>query len=355
MRSVGRTKLGYYPLPEAEGRRLRTLFAFPDDATASVLDPCAGTGTALHLLTAGAKVEKYGVELDANRAEVAAASGIRMVQGNAFDAVGKAGSFSFLYLNPPYDFEIGPMSNKRMEYLFLDHTYHLLVEGGVLLLVVPEDRLDSSIPLLAGNFVKLQVFSLSDPESERFKQAALIGVRKRVRGQDYEQNRASLQRLIYRPDMPVLEGAEMVYSIPPTPSTSLLYRGLPHDAIEDLLPSSSAWKQAKAFLMPREEIAGGRPITPLHAGHAGLLATAGMLNGVFGGGKDRHIARWRSVKSVTEFKVEEKNFTEIHKREQFTNEVALVYEDGRTLVLGEKKKEEKEANDEERTPPAGAA
>jgi hypothetical protein len=195
------------------------LFAFPDKESASVLDPCAGTGTALHLLTAGADVEKHGI--DANRAEVAAASGIRMVHGNAFDTVGKAGSFSFLYLNPPYDFEIGPMSNKRMEYLFLDHTYHLLVEGGVLLMVVPEDKLDSSIPLLAGNFVKLQVFSLSDPESERFKQVAVLGVRKRVRGQDYEQNRAFLQRLIYRLDMPVLQGGEMVYSMPPTPSYSL--------------------------------------------------------------------------------------------------------------------------------------
>jgi hypothetical protein len=98
--------------------------------------------------------------------------------------------------------------------------------------------------------------------------------------------------------------------------------------------------------MPRDEIAGERPITPLHAGHVGLLCTAGLLNGVFGEGKDRHIARWRSVKSVTVFKVEEEKFTEIHKREQFTNELALVYEDGRTLVLGDKKKEE---NDEECT------
>jgi hypothetical protein len=351
LRTLGRTKLGYYPLPEAEAYRLRTLFAFPD-APVSALDPCAGTGAALHLLTAGANVEKHGVELDANRAAAATASGITTIQGNAFDSTGKAGSFSFLYLNPPYDFEIGPMTNKRMEYLFLDHTYHLLVDGGVLLMVVPEGRLDSSIPLLAGNFVNLQIFRLTDPESERFNQVALMGVRKRVRGQDYERNRSHLQRLIYRPDMPELQGSEMVYAIPPSSSTSLVYRGLPHDAIEDLLPGSTAWKQAKSFLMPRDEIAGGRPITPLHAGHIGLLCTAGLLNGVFGEGKDRHIARWRSVKSVTVFKIEEEKFTEIHKREQFTNELALVYEDGRTLVLGDKKKEE---NDEECTLEARAA
>jgi hypothetical protein len=78
----------------------------------------------------------------------------------------------------------------------------------------------------------------------------------------------------------------------------------------------------------------GRPITPLHAGHVGLLCTAGLLNGVFGEGSQRHIARWRTVKTVTVFEVKEDGFKEIHKRERFSNELALVYEDGRTLVLG---------------------
>jgi hypothetical protein len=84
-------------------------------------------------------------------------------------------SFSFLYLNPPYDAEIGSMGNKRMEYLFLEHTFRWLVEGGVLLMVVPQERLESTISLLAGNFTDLQVYRLTDPEAQRF------GVRKRMR------------------------------------------------------------------------------------------------------------------------------------------------------------------------------
>jgi hypothetical protein len=44
---------------------------------------------------------------------------------------------------------------------------------------------------------------------------------------------------------------------------------------------------------------------------------------------------------------------EIHKRERFTNELALVYEDGRTLVLGERKK--KEDSDAERAPVPGTS
>jgi 16S rRNA G966 N2-methylase RsmD len=131
-RNASRIKLGYYPLPPAEGARLRRLLDFAPGA--SVVDPCAGTGAALHQLTEGVQAELHGVELDAARAAAAAASGIRTIHGNLFDTVGKSESFSFLYLNPPYDSEIASTDNKRMEYLFLEHTFRWLVEGGVLLM-----------------------------------------------------------------------------------------------------------------------------------------------------------------------------------------------------------------------------
>jgi hypothetical protein len=351
VRNVARIKLGYYPLPQDEAKRLRKLLEF-SARTTSVVDPCVGTGAALHQLTDGGEVQKYGVELDANRAAAAATSGITTIQGDLFNTIAKVESFSFLYLNPPYDSEIGSMDNRRMEFLFLEHTYRWLVEGGVLLMVVPQARLDCSIPLLAENFADLRVFRLTDPESERFDQVALLGVRKRMRGQDYSRNRAALHGMVWQRDMPTLQGNEKSYRVPTSTSTQLVYRGLPLDQIEDLIVHSSAWKQVEGLLLPKEEMAGGRPITPLHAGHVGLLCTAGLLNGVFGQGDERHIARWRSVKSVTVFEVKEKGYTEVHKREQFTNELALVYEDGRTLVLGDKKREDQDA---ERTFADGAA
>jgi hypothetical protein len=67
----------YYPLPPAEGIRLRKLLDF--ETGSSAVDPCAGTGAALHQLTEGAEVEKHGVELDAGRAAAACASGIATV------------------------------------------------------------------------------------------------------------------------------------------------------------------------------------------------------------------------------------------------------------------------------------
>jgi Uncharacterised methyltransferase family (DUF6094) len=66
VRNVSRIKLGYYPLPRAEGLRLRKLLVFEDGASAA--DPCAGTGAALRQLTEDVDVDKHGVELDAGRA-----------------------------------------------------------------------------------------------------------------------------------------------------------------------------------------------------------------------------------------------------------------------------------------------
>jgi hypothetical protein len=179
---------------------------------------------------------------------------------------------------------------------------------------------NSAIPLLAGNFTGMRIFRLTDPEAVRFDQVALFGVRKRTRGEHYDRNRSRLVEMVWRNPMPVLSGSETPYSVPPARAVPLVYRGLPLDQIEDLVPASVAWQQVAPFLLPKEEVQGGRPITPLHAGHVGLLCTAGLLNGVFGQGSDRHIARWRTVKSVTIFEVKENGFKEIHRS---TNASAL--------------------------------
>jgi hypothetical protein len=47
VRNVARIKLGYYPLPQEEGQRLRKLLDF-STSPASVVDPCVGTEAALH-------------------------------------------------------------------------------------------------------------------------------------------------------------------------------------------------------------------------------------------------------------------------------------------------------------------
>jgi hypothetical protein len=337
MRSAARLKMGYYPLPESEGKKLRALLSFASPA--SVIDPCVGQGTALQLLTSDAPVRRYGVELDAERARVASSKGIETIQGNTFDAIAKSESFSLLYLNPPYDSEIGTIANRRMEAVFLEHTYRWLRMDGVLILVIPFERLHDCTGILSSHFTSLRAFRMTDPDSVQYRQIAVIGVRHEVRGAAVENNRRQLHSIgLYGSYLELEElqpGACAPYSVPLSGEATLNYRGLPYDILEDLLPHSGAWRQAAPLLMPHDDVATGRPITPLHGGHVGLLCTAGLLNGVFGDGENRHIARWRSVKHVTTFVEEDGDAEIIHHRERWTNELRLAYADGRVLTLTE--------------------
>jgi predicted RNA methylase len=252
MRNVGRIKLGYYPLPTTEGTRLRNLLQYPAEAT-SVLDPCVGTGAALMQLTEGASATLYGVELDADRASTATAAGIETVHGNLFDTQARVESFSILYLNPPYDSEVGSMDNKPMEYLFLEHSYRWLVSGGVLLMMVPHKQLDGCASLLAANFTSFRIFRLTDPEADRFDQVAFVGIRKKMTGEAYQRNRELLVKAIWANPLPTLTGDETPCTVLATPPTVLTYRGLPLDQLEDLAVRSSSWKKVEAFLLPKEE------------------------------------------------------------------------------------------------------
>ena len=357
MRNVARLKMGYYPLPEAEGVKLRSLLTFA--GLASVIDPCVGQGIALELVTSDAPVRLYGVELDAERARIASSRGIETVQGNIFDAIARPESFSLLYLNPPYDSEIGNIANRRMEAVFLEHTYRWLRMDGILILVIPFERLHDCTGILSSHFASLRVFRMTDPDSVQYRQIGVFGVRRDVRGSAVESNKRQLHGIgVYRRFMELAElqpGACVPYSVPPSGEATLNYRGLPYDILEDLLPHSGAWKQAAPLLMPHDDVATGRPITPLHGGHVGLLCTAGLLNGVFGEGEHRHIARWRSVKHVTTFIEEDGEAEIIHHRERWTNELRLAYADGRVLKLMETPAKKEGGDHGECTPSTRAA
>jgi len=140
-RNASRLKLGYYPLVTAEAQRLRRLLGFPPEC--AVLDPCAGTGAALRQITGETQARRYGIELDSFRAMEARRVLDEVVQGSASDAHYPVESYSLLYLNPPYDHEIAEGRNRRTEGAFLEHCFRWLQPGGVLVLVIPGNRIAS--------------------------------------------------------------------------------------------------------------------------------------------------------------------------------------------------------------------
>ena len=83
MRPLAKTKLGFFPLPAPEAQRLKRCLDFPEEFSA--LDPCVGDGVAFTHLLEGTRARRYGIEIDANRAEQAARLGIDMLHANAID------------------------------------------------------------------------------------------------------------------------------------------------------------------------------------------------------------------------------------------------------------------------------
>ena len=98
MRPHGKTKLGFFPLPVPEAERLKNWLAFASEFSA--LDPCVGDGVAFTHLLHGVTAHRYGIEIDANRAEQARALGIETLQANAMDVRCPPEAVSLLYLNP---------------------------------------------------------------------------------------------------------------------------------------------------------------------------------------------------------------------------------------------------------------
>src|SRR5260370_2365159 len=140
MRLPGRERLGFYPLPLREAERIRRFLAFPDKQCCA-LDPCVGDGAAFAEIASERKVSRYGVELDAGRAEQARTIGTDVIHGNCFDVQCPVESFSLIYLNPQYDFEICEEKSQRMEKLFLEHVHRWLIRSGILVCVVPAKRI----------------------------------------------------------------------------------------------------------------------------------------------------------------------------------------------------------------------
>jgi hypothetical protein len=343
MRPHGRTKLGFFPLPAAEARRLRNWLTFP--ARFSAIDPCVGDGVAFSHLLQGATAHRYGIEIDANRAEQARALGIETLQANTMDVRCATEAVSSLYLNPPYDWESGESNNQRLEFVFLEHTYRWLKAGGVLVFVIPQPRLAKCARLLAEQFTDLRVFRLTEPACLEYNQIAVLATRRKRNSKITDSVLLDatryLEALATKVELaPLSDNPEVRYEVPASGQIVLTNMGIPLDDAEDLLLDSAAYRQAARVLLPKLSDVKGRPLTPLHGGHVGLLCTAGMLNGVFGEGEARHIAHWRSVKFTDHWEEEEEDGTKIlHDREWFSHELTLVFANGKTQILTHEKEE----------------
>ena len=351
MRLAAKEKMGFYPLPPAEAVRIRRFLRYPDACT--IVDPCAGDGVALDLITKGAAVHKIGIELDARRYQQALQHCDCAIHGDALNVRAPRRSVGALFLNPPYDSEAGFQTVhglERMETLFLSHTFPWLKNNGILIFVFPLGNLPWSSHktlswLLACNFRDIRLYRLTDPAATQYRQVVLFGIRDTVTrlSLDHDVNAKRIHNYLLKlgrgyagyqdeilSEVPALpDSPDHPYPIPSGPVVTLANRGLPLDDIEDLLPASSAYRSAEALLFGVGDQIDDRPLTPLHRGHVGLLCTSGLMNGIFGDGPERHVATWRTTKLVET--VEDSK--EVRRKERYSTSLSLALADGRILQL----------------------
>ncbi len=340
-RQAARLKLGYFPLVEAEAKRIRQFLHFPE--TCAALDPCAGTGRALQLIAGETRARLYGIELDSYRANEAASMLDQVVQGSIFKARSPVESYSLLYLNPPYDDEVHEDRSRRSEAVFLEHCFRWLRPRGILIFVIPAQRVTACCIVLAPHFRELGIYRLTDPDSAQYRQVVLFGIRRtrhereRLTDRDVQAQRNFLSHLgaAFTKLTPLSDAPDRSYPVPAGPAfVRLTYDGLPFDAIENLLPFSRAYREAvRSVFAPPIQVA-GRPLTPLHEGHAGILSCSGLLNGVFGQGALRHVACWQTSKKIDHIEeTDDRGVTTLRDRERFTQSLTLIYADGHVAEL----------------------
>lgn len=317
----------YYPTPLTIVDKIATyLEPLPANRGAvRILDPCAGKGQAARRLAdilrqhTTTPVEAWGVELSPDRAREAEKVLDRVLNA-PFEAVTwsprSRGIASVLFLNPPYDVDVGG----RVEFAFLETATKALVPRGVLVYIVPVSAVDyrtTSFMQRAYKNVKWFRFGDSDDDAgfERFKQVVIMGAKKypseysRYLTQDeYEAAQSMLRTSVdvaYKirhgglddNPIPVSLPASTKYLVPVARRDAKMRRSR-YTPEEISALAQSAWVNVEAHLantMLTSNDTLPQPLVPPRTGHIAQIVAAG-LTGVIE--TDGRVFKGRVVKTV---------------------------------------------------------
>ena len=188
MRLAAQAKGGYYPTPDRVVDLIAELIHTPTGSyhrgreTLRILDPCCGAGDALERLAErldrpnALSIETYGVELHRDRAEEAEK------RAPPHPGLGPVRHLHSERGLRPAAASIRRMTSirktRRTEHAFLTQTTRYLAESGLLVFIVPRQRLAVSARYLSTHYGRMRCWAFPDPEREVFDQVVLMGYRK---------------------------------------------------------------------------------------------------------------------------------------------------------------------------------
>lgn len=297
MRLAGQAKGGYYPTPTRVTEYIAANTApRPNSATKDsiirMLDPCCGPGEALDQFADSTKakttipVETYGIELHHERSIQAAQTLDNVLSSDIFNTAISNNAFQVLFLNPPYDQDSGPESN-RMEHSFLAYCTKYLAPYGLLIYIVPKHRLHVSARYISAQYHGLNVFAFPEPEVQAFNQVVLMAT-KSASPSFSQWAEKNIHRIAETPDLKALTGEpapdqdpDPDYIIHDTVKSDInFYTRLPNPiAAATEARTHGLWSHHKtADLLWPPHTEKTRPLMPLRKGHMAMLIAAGFLN-----------------------------------------------------------------------------
>ena len=278
-RLASQAKGGYYAAaPQAVAAVLERL-APPLLGECPTLDPCAGTGEALLQLTQGLgdDAPPYAIELAEDRGAIVKAliGEEALAPADFLRTVVSSNSFSMVWCNPPYDYATG--GEGRMEGQFVRRAADLLVHGGVLAMVCPEDvaRGYDTAEFFEERFARVSAFPFPE-DVRKYNETIILGVKRRqpepVRG--FLDAGGWLDQRFE---------AQFEYDLPPGRRPAIFRKSEPTDAELARLVAASPLRFALGDRPAgAADCSSQKPRPPLSigAGHRALLMASGFLDGL---------------------------------------------------------------------------
>lgn len=293
MRLAAQVRGGFYPAHESAVAMAASRLQPPSGEPFTILDPCAGEGAAIEQLGELLRCPpnlRYAIELDDHRADAVRAAlpeGHVLAPADCFGCRASWNSFSFIWLNPPFDDAYG---GRRVEDQFLRTGTGWLMPGGVMALVCPEDVVDeySDARRHLTTFYE-HVTIVPFPEDHRqFNEVIVLGHKRRRPAVDRNGPTGR------KPWEAVAAPPGFCYQIPPGIGPRVFQKVEPTEAeLQRMLATSPL----RCHLKSPAQTALPSPPLPLGIGHVALLLASGHLDGlVQAEGKLPHVVRGTSRK-----------------------------------------------------------
>ena len=291
MRLAAQMRGGFYPAHEKAIGHAVSFLRPPRSEPFTIFDPCAGQGTAIRQvgeLLGCQPTLVHAIELDDSRSDAIHAAlpeAHVLAPADFFGCRASCGSFSFIWLNPPFDYSYG---GHRVEEQFLWRATEWLMPGGVIALVCPEDVVEEFSDARQ-HFTRFyeNVNVVPFPEAHRpFNEVIVFG---------HKRSRPEVDRTR---DWKAWESVQAPqgfrYQIPPGNGPRLFQKVQPTEPeLERMLNGSPL----RSYLNSPPVAPVPSPPLPLGIGHVALLLASGHLDGVVHPkGKLPHVVRGTSRK-----------------------------------------------------------